>query len=75
MSEQDQDPEDQPIEREAAVSLPERDAMSVLRVGTFLPLPPEVAPGTEVAPGSGPADIAPEPQPPIDKIDPQPPVD
>ena len=74
MSDQDQEPDDEAIEREAAVSLPERDAMSVLRVGTILPMPPEVAPG-EIAPGSGPADIAPEPVPPIDKIDPQPPVE
>ena len=69
MSEQDQDPGED-IEQEAAVSLPERDAMSVIRgPSTMLPLPPEVAPG------SGPADIAPEtPVLPIDKIDPQPPV-
>ena len=74
MSDQDQDPEDAAIEREAAVSLPERDAMSVLRVGTILPVPPEVAPG-EIAPGSGPADVAPEPVPAIDQIDPQPAVE
>jgi hypothetical protein len=68
MSDRDQEP-DEDIEQEAAVSLPERDAMSVIRgPSTMLPLPPEVAPG------SGPADIAPEPMPPIDKIDPQPPV-
>ena len=66
MSEQDEDPDDETIEREAAVSLPERDAMSVLRVGTILPMPPEVDPGT------GPADIAPEPEP--ITVDPQPPV-
>jgi hypothetical protein len=72
VSEQDQDPDDESIEREAGVSLPERDAMSVLRIGTILPMPPEVAPGEVAAPGSGPADIAPEPAPPIDKIDPQP---
>ena len=68
MSDRDQEP-DEDIEQEAAVSLPERDAMSVIRgPSTMLPLPPEVAPG------SGPADIGPEPMPPIDKIDPQPPV-
>ena len=59
MSEQDQDPEVETIDREAAVSLPERDAMSLIRgPGTISPLPPDVSPGY------GPADIAPNPEPP-----------
>ena len=53
MSERDQDPEDDSIERESAVSLPERDAMSLIRgPGTISPLPPDVAPR------KGPAHIA-----------------
>jgi hypothetical protein len=43
MSDHDQDSADD-IEQEAAVSLPERDAMSVIRgPSTMLPLPPEAA--------------------------------
>jgi hypothetical protein len=63
MTEENQDPEADSVEREAAVTLPERDAMSLIRgPGTISPLPPEVAPGP------GPADIAPEP--PVAQIDP-----
>ena len=69
MSEQDQDPEDDSIDRESAVSLPERDAMSLIRgPGTISPLPPDVTPGT------GPTDIAPEPSFEIGPL-PQPPVE
>jgi hypothetical protein len=71
MSEQDQDPEDDSIDRESAVSLPERDAMSVIRgPGTIAPLPPDLTPGT------GPTDIAPEPAPNFETGPlPQPPVE
>jgi hypothetical protein len=62
---EEQDPD---VDRESAVSLPERDAMSVIRgPGTISPLPPDVAPGY------GPADIAPEPEPPA-LIVPEPPA-
>ena len=71
MSEQDQDPEDDSIDRESAVSLPERDAMSLIRgPGMISPLPPDVTPGT------GPTDIAPEPSPDFEIGPlPQPPVE
>jgi hypothetical protein len=62
-NEEEQAPEADTVEREAAVSLPERDAMSLIGgPGTITPLPPDVAPG------SGPADIVPEP--PVAPIDP-----
>jgi hypothetical protein len=60
MSEQDQDPDDDTINREAAVPLPERDAMSILGGPRLLPVEDEV-------PVVGPEN-------PI-KVDPQPPVE
>ena len=66
MTEENEDPEADSVERETAVSLPERDAMSLIRgPGTISPLPPDVAPE------SGPADIAPDPV--VEQIDPVPP--
>lgn len=68
MPEQDQDPEDDATQQETAVPLPERDAMSLIRgPGTISPLPPDVSPGY------GPADIAPQPEPPA-IIVPEPPA-
>jgi len=66
MTEENEDPEADSVERETAVSLPERDAMSLIRgPGTISPLPPDVAPAP------GPSDIAPDPV--VEQIDPVPP--
>ena len=62
MTEENEDPEAESVEREAAVPLPERDAMTLIRGPGITPLPPDAAPGP------GPADIPPKPV--IDEIDP-----
>jgi hypothetical protein len=58
MSEQDQAPDDETIDRETAVPLPERDAMSI--VGGPQPLP---AAGADLVPSLDPADPPVQPSP------------